>query len=225
MQGGRLVVPTPGVVSVDEVASPVVPTALAGLVVSGVEPAVAAPGPEVGVGDPVVEPIVEPGPLTLDVVPIDPLVALPIVLDEPGALVPGEDRELPLSPVPELNVAVEPGELAVPANEPGVVPANEPGLAPANEPGLAPANEPGLAPANEPGLAPANEPGLAVPGTLVLAPGMPVVAPGTPTPAPGTVEVIGALDIAVPRVPVVGTHGRDEIGCPVGFVITTGGFV
>ena len=208
MQGGKLVVPTPGVVRVDEVASPVVPTALAGLVVSGVEPAVAAPAPEVGVGDAVVEPIVEPGPLTLDVVPIDPLVALPIVLDEPGALVPGEDRELPLSPVPELNVAVEPGELAAPANEPGVVPANEPGLAPANEPGLAPANEPGLA----------------VPGTLVLAPGMPVVAPGTPTPEPGTVEVIGALDIAVPSVPAVGTHGRDEIGCPVGFVITTDGF-
>jgi hypothetical protein len=189
MQGGRLVVPPPGVVIDDEVASPVVPT---GLDVSGVEPAVAALRPEVGAGDAVVEPIVEPGPLTLDVVPIDPLVALPIVLNEPGALVPGADRELPLSPVPELNVVVEPGELVVPASEPGVVPANEPGLA--------------------------------VPGTLVLAPGMLVVAPGTPTLEPGTVEVIGVLDMAVPSVPAVGTHGRDEIGCAVGFGISTGGF-
>ena len=181
MQGGRLVVPTPGVVIDDEVASPVVPT---GLVVSGVEPAVAALRLEVGAGDAIVEPIVEPDPLTLDVVPIDPLVALPIVLNEPGALVPGADRELPLSPVPELNVVVEPGELVVPASEPA----------------------------------------LAVPGTLVLAPGMLVVAPGTPTLEPGTVEVIGVLDIAVPSVPAVGTHGRDEIGCAVGFGISTGGF-
>ena len=197
MQGGRLVVPPPGVVIDDEVASPVVPT---GLDVSGVEPAVAALRPEVGAGDAVVEPIVEPGPLTLDVVPIDPLVALPIVLNEPGALVPGADRELPLSPVPELNVVVEPGELVVPASEPGVVGDNEPRLVAASEPGLA------------------------VPGTLVLAPGMLVVAPGTPTLEPGTVEVIGVLDMAVPSVPAVGTHGRDEIGCAVGFGISTGGF-
>ena len=184
MQGGRLVVPTPGVVIADEVGSPAVPTELAGLVESGAEPAVAVLRPEVDAGDAVVEPIVEPGPLMVDVVPIDPLVALPIVLDEPGALVPGDDRELPLSPVPELNVVVEPGDVVVPDSEPG----------------------------------------LAVPGTLVLAPGMLVVAPGTPTRAPGTEEVIGALDIAVPSVPVVGTHGRDEIGCPVGFVVSTGGF-
>jgi hypothetical protein len=192
MQGGRLVVPTPGVVIADEVGSPAVPTELAGLVESGVEPAVAVLRPEVDAGDAVIEPIVEPGPLMVDVVPIDPLVALPIVLDEPGALVPGDDRELPLSPVPELNIVVEPGDVVVPASEPGVVPANEPGLA--------------------------------VPGTLVLAPGMLVVAPGTPTLAPGTEEVIGALDIAVPSVPVVAAHGRDEIGCPVGFVVSTGGF-
>ena len=119
MQGGRLVVPTPGVVNADEVASPVVPAEPAGLVVSGAEPAVVVLRPDVAVGDAVVEPIVESGPITPDVVPIDPLVALPIVLDEPGALVPGDDRELPLSPVPELNVVVEPGELIVPAGEPG----------------------------------------------------------------------------------------------------------
>jgi len=184
MQGGKLVVPTPGVVNADEVASPVVPAEPAGLGGSGAEPTVVVLRPDVAVGDAVVEPIVEPGSITPDVVPIDPLVALPIVLDEPGALVPGDDRELPLSPVPELNVVVEPGELIVPAGEPGLV----------------------------------------VPGTLVLAPGMLVVAPGTPTLEPGTVEAIGPLDIPVASVPAVGTHGRAKIGCPVGFVIGTGGF-
>ena len=191
MQGGKLVVPTPGVVNADEAASPVVPAEPAGLVVSGAEPAVVVLRPDVAVGDAVVEPIVEPGSSTPDVVPIDPLVALPIVLDEPGALVPGDDSELPLSPVPELNVVVEPGELVV---EPGEL------------------------------IVPATEPGLVVPGTLVLAPGILVVAPGTPTLEPGTVEAIGALDIVVASGPAVGTHGRAKIGCPVGFVIGTGGF-
>ena len=191
MQGGKLVVPTPGVVNADEAASPVVPAEPAGLVVSGAEPAVVVLRPDVAVGDAVVEPIVESGPITPDVVPIDPLVALPIVLDEPDALVPGDDRELPLSPVPELNVVVEPGELVV---EPGEL------------------------------IVPAGEPGPVVPGTLVLAPGMLVVAPGTPTLEHGTVEAIGALDIVVASGPAVGTHGRAKIGCPVGFVIGTGGF-
>ena len=194
-----LVVPTPGVVNADEVASPVVPTEPAGLVVSGAEPTVVVLRPDVAVGDAVVEPIVEPGSITPDVVPIDPLVAIPIVLDEPGALVPGDDRELPLSPVPELNVVVEPGELVV---EPGEL----------------------IVPASEPGLVAANEPELAVPGTLVLEPGILVVAPGTPTLEPGTVEAIGALDIVVASVPAVGTHGRAKIVCPVGFVIGTDGF-
>jgi len=121
-------------------------------------------------------------------------------VDEAGALVPGDDGDLPLSPVPELSVGDEPGEVLVPANEPGVVPANEPGVVVANELGLE------------------------VPGTLVVAPGMLVAAPGTPTLAPGTVELIGALDIAAPSVPAVGTHGRDEIGCAAGFEIGTGGF-
>jgi len=194
MQGGKLVVPTPGVVNADEAASPVVPAEPAGLVVSGAEPPVVVLRPDVAVGDAVVEPIVEPGPITPDVVPIDPLVALPIVLDEPRALVPGDDRDLPLSPVPELNVVVEPGELVV---EPGEL------------------------------IVPDSAPGLVAPGTLVLAPGMLVVAPGTPTLEPGTVEAIGALDIVVIVVasgPAVGTHGRAKIGCPVGFVIGTGGF-
>lgn len=190
MQGGKLVVPTPGVVNADEAASPVVPAEPAGLVVSGAQPGVVL-RPDVAVGDAVVEPIVEPGSSAPDVVPIDPLVALPIVLGEPDALVPGDDRELPLSPVPELNVVVEPGELVV---EPGEL------------------------------IVPATEPGLVVPGTLVLAPGILVVAPGTPTLEPGTVEAIGALDIVVASGPAVGTHGRAKIGCPVGFVIGTGGF-
>ena len=72
MQGGRLVVPTPGVVIADEVASPVVPIEPAGVVVSGAGPAVVVLRPDVAVGDAVVEPIVEPDVVEPDVVPTDP---------------------------------------------------------------------------------------------------------------------------------------------------------
>jgi hypothetical protein len=118
MQGGRIVVPTPGVVSKPLLAGGVELVVLVPLVVSGVE--LIEPALDDGIDDEAV-PIVEPGVVGLvPEVPSELGVELPIVPADPIEL--GEETELPARPAPLLPKPVVPVpmpdvEVLVPAGE------------------------------------------------------------------------------------------------------------
>jgi hypothetical protein len=151
MQGGRLVVPTPGVVSAPVVPSPVAPTLrvpvdVGDVEVDGVEPKV----------DEVIDGVGLSAVVVVPEVPIDPVGELSTVLVEPLKL-PADVGELPLSPVLVLPMPVPvlpmlDGELLVPARVPVLV-------------------------VGVLGVVPGTL--VLAPGMPVVAPGTPTLAPGT----------------------------------------------